>query len=162
MFSDPNSLSRDQLSAVNRSAVRHLVAELRSGTYRQGYSRLIQIGPHEEISYCCLGVACLLAKQLGVRLEITIGVSESHPGSITTIQVRDQDGRSTGSVLPPAVAKFFGFPHENPPVLVDDQVIGEHLVSASVANDELRMDFAAIADAFERTYLSDDEPEVSQ
>lgn len=48
--------------------VKAWVAALRSGTYTQGQFKLRRL----DNTYCCLGVACDLAVQAGVSLDVQI------------------------------------------------------------------------------------------
>ncbi len=44
------------------------IAELRSGKHKQGRLTLHQIDEAGEHRYCCLGVACIVAEQHGIRV----------------------------------------------------------------------------------------------
>lgn len=148
-------LTPDEKAAVNRPAVQELVTALRSGLYQQGMRRLMQFDNDGVIKYCCLGVACLVAQNRGVALEVLATISETSPSHVVQLMVRDAGGNTSGSLLPLAVRRYFGFTNDNPPLLTELEG-RDQLVAAAIANDELDMDLRAIADAFERTYLSDE------
>lgn len=131
------------MSTINKKAVRMLIAALRSGKYKQGRRGLftnnlghpidvgnVLPGDSRIDSYCCLGVACVVAAKHDV-------ISGYYKG-----------------ILPPEVAEWFGFPgdHANPQ-LNDEEGAPS---AASTRNDVYRWTFEQIADGFERTYVPED------
>lgn len=45
------------------------IAALKSGKYKQGTRRLGKRTRNKKVEYCCLGVACVVAKKHGVKLK---------------------------------------------------------------------------------------------
>lgn len=126
---------------VNKANIRLWVAGLRSGIFPQGTSRLKRIGADGVIRYCCLGVVCDIARIHGV------GVQEN-PG--TTSGGLNING--SGTLLTPTIIEWLGLKDADDP---GNPVVGIHenrVVSAGIANDELRWDFNQIADGIEDYY----------
>lgn len=129
----------------NKERIRLFVNALRSGKYRQGRGKLAEYKPEEKrVRYCCLGVACEVAKANGLELRrerVDFEYGYAH----------DQKGLDT-SLLPRSVRDWFGFDSENPLLVTSPRDY-----YAVDCNDELRWPFQKIADAFENKYLKDDE-----
>lgn len=53
---------------------------LRSGKYKQGYGRL---RTKVDDTYCCLGVACVVAKDLGILTEMQLAQAFSVKNNVT-------------------------------------------------------------------------------
>jgi hypothetical protein len=128
---------------ANRERVALLVAALRSGKYIQGPGSLERQLPSGEVRNCCLGVACRVAMEHEVPLEVTTG------GSF-------EDGKDfyfegNAGNLPEQVQEWFGFTEPDPELLLNGPRSFRR--SAIECNDGRRMTFAEIADAFERTYV---------
>lgn len=126
--------------AVDKERVRLLVDALRSGEYVQGRGSLAHRHLN-EVRYCCLGVACEVAMKNGLAVDKTAN---------TDVFRQDifYDGES--GVLPRTVMDWYGFNSSNPPLLNN----GLGMLAASAMNDSMGEDFPAIANAFEKTYLS--------
>lgn len=134
----------------NKARIRLLVNALRSGRYQQGYNRLKTI--KEDTEHCCLGVACEVAKLQGLILPERL-----RPDGTVTFGAVD--------VLPEVVRDWYGFASVDPILLPGPpqrkpwwkvwvrQPEYENDVTAITLNDEMRLPFRDIADAFERTYL---------
>lgn len=147
---------------VNRERVRMLVDALRSGEYRQGTGMLLRSDRH-----CCLGVACDVADKNGlplIRQELDNGmVMFALPGTppyAPTVEVwRAWEGR----VLPEAVREWYGLPNDNPDLFFrhteeeENPFPGRVQWEASELNDQLGLGFDTIADAFEATYLKEED-----
>jgi hypothetical protein len=120
---------------LNRENIRLWVDALRSGEYEQGRMVLASKG-----KYCCLGVACEVAIRNGVKMKV-------HHGVVTHYDKHRAD-------LPPAVVDWLGLAAHSPSV---DIVVGDGMERQYLTelNDLVEMPFAEIADAIERTYLSD-------
>lgn len=127
---------------ANKERVRLLVEALRSGEHEQARGHL-EAREDGKIKRCCLGVACRVAMANGLELK----VNENDGWANTLFNGQDD-------VLPHTVAEWFDFYDTNPTVAVLRE--GDW-VSATRANDSLRLNFAEIANAFERQYLSDEE-----
>lgn len=128
---------------ANTERVRLLVEALRSGQYTQARHALAKNG-----GFCCLGVACEVAKANGLPVSTDVIVDEGD-------QLTLYDGAEL--ILPPSVIKWFGFgaleafrPGDNPTIL---DANGMAFAAASV-NDS-GWTFGEIADGFERTYLEE-------
>lgn len=155
---------------VNRERVRMLVDALRSGTYEQ-------INGHLRLGnrFCCLGVACEVARLHADSRELNLVVGlasindQGEPiyayGDVT----RWFDDK-IDTVLPKSVQDWYGFDRKycgDPRLIVGpnddmkelDAAVGE-AVAATSWNDDIHASFARIADAFERTFLAEPEAEV--
>jgi len=109
----------------NKSRLRLLVKELRSGKWEQGHEKL----GDDKGRRCCLGVACEVYNRnnsLAMQVEI----------------------EGVGDNLPKLAADWFGIDRD--PVL--QGLPGHELVNATNWNDEHRKSFRAIATAFESTF----------
>lgn len=139
---------------INRERVRLLVDALRSGRFQQGYGHL-----RAKNEYCCLGVACEVAMENGIQLNV-VPAAAPH-------MVADQfDGHS--SDLPDAVIGWYGFGYTSdpslrmPPLLHAQRVERKQKVpsfsfaSAIALNDTFKFSFDEIADCFEYTFLTGD------
>jgi hypothetical protein len=116
---------------VNKVNMRKWVAGLRSRKFDQARETLCHISDYGHRSYCCLGVACMLAVDEGVDLVELI----DHGDGIPTLQ---------GEFLPMPVMEWLGVDNENPNVAP--------MKPASVANDDDAWGFHAIADSLEVYY----------
>jgi hypothetical protein len=107
-------------------------AALRSGKYSQ-CKNILRSG---DDCFCCLGVACDVAKNdLGVEWIKVEGFDQPYVFG------------NEGGVLPPDVQDYYGFPGANPFL---NEGIGQS--EASYLNDMLGYSFNQIADAFECTF----------
>jgi len=124
-----------------RTRIKLLVDALRSGKYQQGRECL-----QRNDKFCCLGVACdvyhlhtgegrwIPNDQAGGRKDFSAGMIAGYGLDIH------------GTALPHAVSRWFGFVGSNP---------GINGATAITYNDQMQASFDEIADAFERTYLTD-------
>lgn len=133
---------------VNKENMRLFIEALRSGEYRQTTKNLAVKRGDSEWGYCCLGVACEVAIASGVELEVT--ESETRYTE-STIYRRRYNG--TAAVMPEPVVEWLGLP----PLTADpDLIVGDgEIRCASYLNDDRKLTFAQIADAFERTFLKE-------
>lgn len=128
------------LTKEQKERVKLLVTALRSKKHRQGkyglsnYSRTAK-----RRKLCCLGVACEVARQNGLDLNVRTDAAGW----------RHYDG--SHAILPVSVREWFGFDRSDP-VLLD--ATGTEC-TASNLNDNMDLNFDKIADAFERTFLKD-------
>jgi hypothetical protein len=129
---------------ANKERVALLVATLRSGKYLQGRAVLESIAFAERRN-CCLGVACRVAMDNGCKVTVV-----DDPGNLW-VQFDESRGR-----LPESVIQWYGFGNggDNP---ILDLGEGKGWLPAISCNDSLRMPFPEIADAFERTFMKEDE-----
>jgi hypothetical protein len=120
------------MNKTHKQRMRRFVAALRSGRFTQGAQCLATLREDGGWDYCCLGVACEVAMENGLTLDV---------------EVRNNRKRydDCGVFLPASVVAFYGLYSDNP-------YLGEIGMSASSANDDLRLPFGEIADAFERTF----------
>lgn len=125
---------------VNNDRVRLLVDALRSGEYKQGEGSLRR-NLEGNPKFCCLGVACDIAKKNGLEIKI-LGDEEDD---------NDVFYDEEGEFLPDSVRDWYGFVDMDP--IVDTELHGKIL--ATEANDTYELDFPAIAKAFEDEYLND-------
>ena len=133
---------------VRRNRVELLVKALESGDYEQTNGTL-----HRKMFgrdfYCCLGVACRVAQNNGA--DVTVEYDEDE------FRFRF-DGEP--AVLPESVRDWYGFPNENPHILVWDEDYEElGTYTATKANDSVGLSFEEIAKGFRRTYLGETIPQ---
>lgn len=165
------SYTVSRLTGRHRIRIRALVAALRSGRYIQGREHLAMISYEPEsgdaiLRHCCLGVACVEAKNMGCDLIVT----KQPSGAMQTklhFHNAATPGDSSSLSLPVIVREFYGFHRNNatvdlflPPALrekYDANVVEDVLVYGAIQlNDEFRMTFDEIAECFEYTYLRED------
>jgi hypothetical protein len=130
---------------LNKDAIRKWVEALRSGKYQQTTGRLA-----DRNGFCCLGVACEVAIENGLRLR-----KKESGDSVGTVEYNDCAGE-----LPDEVADWLGLYTEG-----DDEEAFHHLTdpplhtadhpkhSAVSWNDEENATFSQIADLIESAYL---------
>lgn len=135
------------ISNINPERVRLLVDALRSGRFQQGNGRLTDLSFEGQATHCCLGVACVVAMENGLK------VSTSSTASGVTYDHEQ-------CYLPPSVRNWYGFTDRHPPIYAYTDVTSGDLFLSGAAgiNDAGRWGFAEIADAFERTYLTTTTP----
>jgi len=114
------------------------VEALRSGLYKQGYSRLITADPsgREASRFCCLGVLCNLHAKANPRIESNSLDPHSYLGSVAT--------------LPWEVYVWSGLDSNNPIVKAppEDKDSG-CLKTLAEINDSGKFDFIKIASIIE-------------
>lgn len=128
--------------SLNKENVRKLVEALRSGKYKQTTNYLTKIANGEQ-SHCCLGVACLVAKENGVFVDVQVVGDDAWQ----TVKYNGD-----GLLLPGGVVQWYGFTSTTPDIKAPNGAVSP----ATIANDDLGWDFNQIADGFERMYLTDD------
>jgi hypothetical protein len=109
---------------------------LRSGRYTQGTGALQSVHEDGSRSFCCLGVLCEVAIEMGVVLDMGTVRDETPAGSIVTY-----DGASS---YPPA--KVEEFANQGGRTLAGWEVNGESLVNM---NDNRGDSFETIANFIE-------------
>jgi hypothetical protein len=114
------------------------VSELRSGRYKQAKQVLHNI---KDNSYCCLGVACELAKQAGVAESVRTTCGGIECTGYRTAQ--SAGGLFTG-YLPPSVREWLGLNDDIGQLAHDNGC-----ESLTTLNDKGRS-FAYIADVIEQ------------
>lgn len=130
------------LGEVNRERIQLLVDALRSGEFRQTKGQLARNG-----SYCCLGVACVVAQRHGLN---TLRDWTDESGTVFFGTDLDEPAHE---LLPDSVKNWYGFSFNDPEVDRDDDE-RDGLTTAVDFNDAGK-NFNWIADAFERTFLRD-------
>lgn len=140
---DPGEL-RKYLTEEQKGRIRKLVEYLRTTKRKQGRGILAQ-RTNKSIKYCCLGLACELAMAEGLPIERT----RTYPNAAAYQYGTDKSLSS--SVLPQVVREWYGFSRFDP-ILSDEDGFAN---TASGLNDDSKYNFKRIADAFERTYLSE-------
>jgi len=136
---------------VNKENMRLWVAGLRSGRFAQGRGALkvVEVGGRKR--YCCLGVACEIAKENGVPVLEAISISTG-TGAVFYFDW-------VGGSLPFSVREWLGVGSENP---IIGQEHGNDPVYACQANDGLPpMTFEQIAYALVEYYRLE-EPDGSE
>ena len=117
----------------NVENIRLWVDALRSGDYAQGTGVLRNAYTDR---WCCLGVACDVARKNGLDLPVSVNEMTQHNG---------YDGEY--SYLPQKVMDWLGIDARNPR-------LGAHM--ATDLNDNLGASFYLIADAIENRYLREE------
>lgn len=136
---------------VNKERVQLLVDALRSGDFEQGQNMLRT----KDDTYCCLGVACEVARLNGIGIEW-----EPKPGGCECEGCQESRWKFNGSneALGETVADWYGFEHDGR--LANDVQIGHDGFGNSVtmirANDDLGWSFIEIADAVEAKFLTEE------
>lgn len=150
---------------VDKDKVRLLVAALRSGEYEQAKTALTVIREDGE-KHCCLGVATLVAIKHGVPIEArrvdplgrprnTVNYCDQEAADERYPDYRDEsDTRLTG-----LAARFYGAGLRGFGLLTHPDGTCRSPVEL---NDSQSKSFAYIADAFEYTFLREDEANVSE
>jgi hypothetical protein len=122
---------------TKKRRLRNFLAALRSGKYLQSHGELAGRDTEAEPwKYCCLGVACEVAVQDGLRLDVKERQFKKYYNN-------------EGGVLPPKVADWYGFNSTDPHLWSESS----EMHRASALNDRFKMGFEEIADAFEQTFL---------
>lgn len=136
---------------MNPEIKQRWLTALRSGEYKQGFSRLCLKNSDNEDTYCCLGVLCELAVQDGV-------VSKTYKRETSEYEYkgsRPSRTLSELSVLPYEVVEWGSLPAPNPEVsprslnLIDRILANKRVVSLATLNDKTMLNFAQIADVIE-------------
>lgn len=131
------------MTTPNKARIQLWVDALRSGEYRQARGALRRLVPGEETDsdlygYCCLGVACEIARKTESSISINYGQWTALPGE---------------------VAKWYGLDAADPWIgeapCCDDHQGDMKKVSASEANDNLKWSFDRIAFEVEKKYLQE-------
>jgi len=140
---------------INEELMRLGVAALRSDRFKKGVGnlhRVVGAEPGPDDDYCCLGVLSVVAKENGcpVTSEI-IG---------TGVMRREMFGSQESEFLCEEVMRCYGFDTNNPFLITPQgtRTTATHWNDQGLDGDSHaprpEEDFAAIADAFERTYLN--------
>lgn len=137
---------------VNKENMRLFIEALRSGEFRQGLSTLAgKKARDEHWKYCCLGVACEIAIRNGAVVQVR--EEEITYGDHVDRFYRLYEGTST--VLPAPVREWLGLIADE----ADPQLLtgfdNMHKLHATNLNDNYGWTFEQIADAFERTFLKE-------
>lgn len=122
----------------NRDAIQAWVEDLRSGQFQQTRNVL-----HDDAGYCCLGVACETYRRLADLDAADYGKDweRDEESGVHYFQLESE-------LLPGVVTGWLDL--EDDPILI---VNGKE-ETCSVLNDTLKLNFSAIADAIEHTYLN--------
>jgi hypothetical protein len=122
----------------NLDNIRLWVDALRSGEYEQGLHVLHNLATN---TWCCLGVACDVARKNGVAIQVADSVIHGEGPKLR----ETFDGH--GSYLPPSVQNWLGIDSDNP--VLDD-------IPATDWNDIRNASFNGIADAIEAEFLREE------
>lgn len=139
----------------NKERIQLLYDGLRSGRFEQGHGAL-RIDSATGSRHCCLGVACEIARENGLNLQVSTSVNLRNHAYFG--QIREN------SYLPLEVVKWYGFRSNNPRLVLTPEVQPKWwqfwrkpkkavYESAISMNDDLGLNFDNIAEAFKRTYL---------
>jgi len=132
----------------NKDSIEKWVEALRSGEYRQGKGYLNRKNKRGQSLFCCLGVACEVARKNGVAVDMKKELGGGEVGD----DIQWYDGTST--TLPPSVQKWLGLRNNNPYVLDRRNAdTMEGYQSLSFINDIAGADFNEISDMIERQFL---------
>lgn len=138
-----------QITPEQRERLQLLTRVLRSRKYRQTTGKLSRYDRiAKKRKFCCLGVACEVAKAAG--LDITIRRDPER-------DIYSYNGST--EILPVDVMRWYGFDSMNPNLKTDAKHVPEHrrsIMTAAELNDENGLTFRQIADAIEKTYNLED------
>jgi hypothetical protein len=144
-----------KLKTSNPENMRKFVEALRSGRFTQGAGALEYVDTNGVTKNCCLGVACRVAMENGVKLTVYPSYRYTLHLMLSTLPktafddgLRDPDAVEIVNVLPPTVKLWLGVKSDNPFL--------DNVARATEFNDTFGRDFQEIADAFERTYLTEE------
>lgn len=135
---------------MNQEIKARWVAWLRANVDKQARGRLHHIGtgPTPREGFCCLGGLCELAIEDGIITKKEVPDSMMG-GTMAVYGTFEDDGGSCDSQshtsLPTAVVAWAGVQNRDPRVNVQDT----GLQPLSVVNDDLRLNFEAIANLIE-------------
>lgn len=119
------------------------IEALRSGKYPQTTGNLCVESTDEtskrSAGYCCLGVVCEVAIELGAPITKQLEVEDPDTYDLLT-EFRFEDGSYEGGILPDPMLKSLGLTHHQQNRL-------------TALNDEEDKDFSEIADILEDFYL---------
>lgn len=156
------------MNEEQKANVRLLVDALRSDEFQQAKSVL-----RTDVGMCCLGVGCEVYRRTTGQGEWDTGLSDA-PYTVVNPETGSRDVTPQGYVfttdgefdhdlqsndemsiaqMPQPVAEWFGFDNGNPD-LKTGEVEEDVERPASDLNDLANLNFAQIADAFERTFLA--------
>jgi hypothetical protein len=121
---------------ANKQNMQLWIDGLLSNRFKQGRRRLKRNG-----EYCCLGVACEVAKENGVELPEVVREGGAYFGA-----------ERTDGYLPREVMQWLDI-EENDPLLVTYAAA----VRATSANDYAKWSFKEIAEAIKKTYIDTEE-----
>jgi len=148
-------MEKENMKTTKPENVRKLVEALRSGRFIQGRDKLESKYSETLTKHCCLGVACRIAIENGLDLQVRESEFITGP---TWFGGGEGNWPASTTSLPFEVSKWLGFTsgqddeYDSDPVLLDED---GNETSAIRLNDVRRYTFDQIADAFERTYLND-------
>jgi hypothetical protein len=139
--------------SVNVDRMRLLVAELRSGNWKQTTGTLTA-NRGDGLRHCCLGVATEVAIRGGC------GVTRTQPNGqagryIYVNTERANPGLGETNYLHPRVRDWYGLDTQDPQLIVGVRGLPEY-GTATQLNDAANWSLSQIADAFEKTFLPDD------
>lgn len=117
---------------VNKRNMGKWVNALASGRFAQGSGALCR-----NQQYCCLGVACVVAMEDGVEMQVRHEPDDSKPADIVTYW------DLSGWVMPEKVAEWLGVGEANP------MLAGQE---ASWWNDSAALGFEGIAQLIKNEY----------
>ena len=119
--------------------VKKLTTALRSGEYKQIKKQLCNEG-----GYCCLGVACEVFMQNGGKLDKKLTQYKAMSFAEVETLYKEVTYNGMGTALPEEVRKWLGF-------YTCVGRFGDEVEQSLVyLNDNLNMDFNAIADVIEK------------
>lgn len=148
---------------VNEQRVKLLVDALRSDEFPQGHNTLRA----SDDTYCCLGVACEVARRNGIGIEWHKAPTSSPDCDCDGCQDPTWHFGDSSSSLDPRVSEWYGFEatgsdeaSEGDPNIGDlRDTDGAAVIQVSMifANDSLEWSFDKIADGLVDTYLKKEE-----
>lgn len=142
-----NDLKVNEIT-INRDNMRTFVDYLKTTKDLQGVGQLHLITNEGIHQFCCLGIACKVAINDGLKLE-TIVREHFYGGGLLGKSVRYGDEYAS-AFLPFAVADWLGV------YTTPDLATAQGPMHASFVNDDLKWSFRKIAELFEYTYLGEE------
>lgn len=138
---------------ANIENVKKWIAALRSGEYKQGTGSLHSAGAEgEPDTYCCLGVATVVAMADGCPIQ-----RKTKPDCGSYAYYETDPKANVSGILPPAVVKWLGLEGRDETegsVVFDNEAghYGKEVRDAISANDVKRWSFDQIADKLEEHF----------
>lgn len=122
-----------------KTFVTEWVKDLRSGKFKQTQGKLCEKESDGTPSYCCLGVACVTGKRLGLTTKAFSPDTNPKSGGIPT---HGWFVELFGENADPIIEKIY-----------NEEEGAYRTITCITANDEEKWDFNRIAAALENTFL---------
>lgn len=156
-----------QVSEINEPRLRKGLELMRSDEVEQCSGRLRDIyAPDGEVRHCCLGVlteAAVRDPEFAINAydrEILNEISANTDGIRYDPNEPQNIWKVANGIMTDSVREYYGLPSGNPYLEgagIASPFQGQDRLEATAANDSAGWTFTEIADAFERTYLNQED-----